>query len=745
MKKVLITLMVALSLLFALTLVASAEKVTYEGKEIELVNNLGDPSWYTGYTALAIQDKESIVILKDSEGNMTAYPAYYFFKYNIGLKDGNIIEAYIKNMTEGIDYSFVNEKTGKSWASGSMYYVEIPYGTTKCANNDVFGRDKDASGQYEPNIVEIVIPDSVTKIETQAFRRMVSCEKITMSKNITTIADWAFCGSTKLSTIVFPEGSALETVGNSFAGCTSLTSFDFSKVPNLVKLGSAFSSSGLTGPVDLSMLENLEEISGTFQGCAITKVTLPDTLEVIGDDAFSNCTNMYFASDYLPTSLIRIGSANGGSGHFLKNCKNVNSTLYFPAGLTEISSQYNFEGTTTATGTPLNLVFLGKMTTVRLDGGRMSNWSSVKITFYFAQNTASEMNGRIVQGYTDTNGQKYYLCCDGDKNAIYTDKTDGTLTFVFDNNDPNNETSYTPSTGSDGNRYNKINDGSPSFVFCGGDSVEQIFWARNGATTMGYNIFYTTPYSYDMNAHTTKDEHFCSRTQVQKQNCGYDGIFDVQCIVCDKLDRTVTPATGNHIYTVDSDCTTAHNCTVCEKLMIEALEHVLKDIIKYENGYMAAGTCTSTCTNEGCEHSAAPTEVAALFVNKGYTKDETENGSSLAYGISINKAAIEAYEKASGEVVTYGFIIGAVPDAPTGNLVSANGEILLAGAVAVNLTEIDYSKYSIYNVKLTSITTDNQKALDIYFNAYAIVEGKVRYFGEEETETAVTISYNSIK
>ena len=160
---------------------------------------------------------------------------------------------------------------------------------------------------------------------------------------------------------------------------------------------------------------------------------------------------------------------------------------------------------------------------------------------------------------------------------------------------------------------------------------------------------------------------------------------------------------------------------------------------------MAAGTCTNRCTNEGCEHSGAPTEVAALFVNKGYTKDETENGSSLAYGISINKAAIEAYEKASGEVVTYGFIIGAVPDAPTGNLVSANGEILLAGAVSVNLTEIDYSKYSIYNVKLTSITTDNQKALDIYFNAYAIVEGKVRYFGEEETETAVAISYNSIK
>ena len=120
MKKVLITLMVALSLLFTLTLVASAEKVTYEGKEIELVNNLGDPTWYTGDTALAIQDKESIVILKDSDGNMKAYPSYYVLKFGVDVKDGKITNTYVS----AVDYSFINA----DYTSGSIYYIEFPYG-----------------------------------------------------------------------------------------------------------------------------------------------------------------------------------------------------------------------------------------------------------------------------------------------------------------------------------------------------------------------------------------------------------------------------------------------------------------------------------------------------------------------------------------------------------------------------------------------------------------------------------------
>ena len=88
-KILLIAMMVAiLACLFALSV--SAEAITYEGQKIELINNLGDPSWYTGTTATKITDKESIVILKDANGGLTAYPSYYVFKYSENIFSNSI-------------------------------------------------------------------------------------------------------------------------------------------------------------------------------------------------------------------------------------------------------------------------------------------------------------------------------------------------------------------------------------------------------------------------------------------------------------------------------------------------------------------------------------------------------------------------------------------------------------------------------------------------------------------------------
>ena len=724
MKKVLITLMVALSLIFTLTLVASAETVTYEGEEIELVNNLGDPSWYTGNTALAIQDKESIVILKDSEGNMKAFPSYYILKFGVDVKDGVVTQAYVLWADQnGVDYSFINDKLGTSYASGSIYYIEFPYGMTKCMSNSIFGRDNDS--KPEPNFVEVVIPDSVTVIDQQAFRKMNSCKKVTMSKNLTSIPSWAFCGSPMLETVVFPEGSLLESTGNSFSGCTALSSINLENCTSLKILGASL-----------------------FNGCtSLNYINLPDSIEEIQDYVFYKMGDIEFASDYLPKNLKTIGSYDRESfnSHFLSGCILVNETLYFPEGFTSLHAKYAFnDGFTPNTHT--TLVFLGKMTEVNISNVQLTYWtnygSKKPLTLVFAQNTYDELNGDFVQ-IVDYNGTQGYISKNGDGSAPYTNYANGTLTVKLSNNDPNSYNKL--GTDANGNTVCATSNAPATLIFCGSETVEYCYSVRNNHSDKGWYRFFTTECTYDINAHKTAGVHWDKIEVLSLVNCGYDGVTKDTCVACKRVVETVVKATGNHKYTVDNDCTTEHACEVCEKIIVEALEHVLKDIIKYENGYMAAGTCTNRCTNEGCEHSGAPTEVAALFVNKGYTKDETENGSSLAYGISINKAAIEAYEKASGEVVTYGFIIGAVPENATGDLVNTKGEVLLTGAVSVNFTEVDYSKYSIYNIKLTSIKTDAQKALNIYCNAYVIIEGKVRYFGEEETETAVAISYNSIK
>lgn len=114
------------------------------------------------------------------------------------------------------------------------------------------------------------------------------------------------------------------------------------------------------------------------------------------------------------------------------------------------------------------------------------------------------------------------------------------------------------------------------------------------------------------------------------------------------------------------------------------------------------------------------------------------------YGISINKTAISTYESKTGYKVSYGFVVGSVPNNATGDILNSKGESLLENTIAVDLTGVNYSTYAIYNIKLTSIKTDAQKSLNIYCNAYIIVNEVIKYVGAEETTKAVAVSYNTL-
>ncbi|MBQ7907628.1 MAG: leucine-rich repeat domain-containing protein [Clostridia bacterium] len=640
------------------------------------------------------------------------------------------------------DYANLNaKKTGENYSDSSIYMIEIPNGISTITDG-YFGKNG-GGGRTIDHVEKIVIlSQNVVTIggsHSQPFRDMPTCKSITFPKSFKTLINeqWTFNNCSALIEVIFEKGSQAEII--SFARCTKLERINIEDLTNLKRLGDGCFS-GCTSlqftNFDLTHTK-LETIgSSAFLGCTwLQALALPDTVTTFGYECFGSCTNMYFASDYLPESLTSI------KGRFLKYCKNINNTLIFPEGFTAFETGDGiFEGMTVKADSNnkryFNLVFLGDMTSVQLTGGSISSWANTT-TLYFAKNEATDVNGRIVQGYTDTNGQKYYLCCDSEKNAIYTEKTGGSLTLNMSNNNPNNETSYTPSTGSDGNRYNKIGDGSPSFVFCGGESVEQIFWARNGSTSMGYQIFYTTPYEYDMNAHTTEDEHFCSRKQVQKQNCGYDGIFNVQCIVCDKLDQTITPATGNHIYTADNDCTTAETCTTCLLVVVDSKTHDIKTVIEYLTGYLNNGNVSECCANDGCTIMNCEYTCPPIFVNNGYSYSD----SAVLQGFVVNNDALEAYEK-TGKAVKYGLVVASVAKLGETNTLF-DGTTLKTGAFSVSFD--DKRQYSIFEMQVTGLTTTEYKALDLFVCAYVIENDTVTYISNgAESTTVDPVSHNDL-
>ncbi len=654
-KFLLITMMIAVLIcLFAISV--GAKTMTYEGKEIEIVDNLGDPSWYTGDTALAIQDKESVVILKDAVGNMTAYPSYYIFKFGVDVKDGAITSVYILRADQkGVDYSFVNEKTGKDYTSGSIYYVEFPYGMTKCMNNSIFG--KDADSKPESNVVEIVIPDSVTVIDSQAFRRMNSCKKVTMSKNVTNLVDWAFCGSPKLETVVFPEGCLLESIGNSFKDCTALSSINLEACTKLKTLGSSFS------------------------GCtSLRKIALPDSIETIGNQAFYRIGEFELASDYLPKNLKSIGT------HFLSGNTVKNEVLYFPEGFTEFSASYHFnDGYKPATS--LTLVFLGKMTNVNVSNAALvcftNNGTKQPLNLIFAKNTYSDLGGDFVQG-VDFNGNQGYISKHADGSAPYTVKT-GTLIVNLQNNDPNSGAEL--GNDANGNTVCKAEGAPAKLIFCGGDTVEYSYSVRNNHTDKGWYRFHTTSWTYDLDAHKTANVHYNSIVY-QPVNCGYDETTTTTCVIC-KLQDVIKGAlaTGEHTCTDDFNCETALNCDVCKKTIVDAISHNIIVEIGYENGFVADGKRIETCENEGCKHSAE-IKINPIFVFTGVSTKESDTIFGITLGYSVNYEALEAYEAVNGKL-KYGFVV-AFASLLGENAPIVNGE--KASVDGCNIIMVDVSK-----------------------------------------------------
>lgn len=239
-------------------------------------------------------------------------------------------------------------------------------------------------------ITDLVIPNTVTKINTKAF---ISCNQITsvtISNSVEEIENAAFNSCTNLTSI--NVGSGLVIVdNNAFTGCSNVQTVTVSNEnttfytgvnglvrknnniviisglnfttpndPNFTQIGFpelqynpvksnltlspsvkriyGNNSGSLSYRIQSITLNNtLEEIGDyTFSGgTLIGNITIPNTVTGIGNYAFKNQTNL--TSITIPDSVISIGSSA------FSNCTNLTSVV-LPNNITEIR-EYSFEYT----------------------------------------------------------------------------------------------------------------------------------------------------------------------------------------------------------------------------------------------------------------------------------------------------------------------------------------------------------------------------------------------------------------
>ena len=118
---------------------------------------------------------------------------------------------------------------------------------------------------------EIIIPDTVTTIKDYAFQNSPNLTSVVIGKNVETVGAYAFSGCPNLESVTFKNNSEIsKTIGEyAFADCTKLSSIDF---------GNAVKSIG----------------NYAFKRTAFTELVFPDSLETIGDYAFTP----YLYNDY---------------------------------------------------------------------------------------------------------------------------------------------------------------------------------------------------------------------------------------------------------------------------------------------------------------------------------------------------------------------------------------------------------------------------------------------------------------
>lgn len=240
-------------------------------------------------------------VSEDVECEWSGNDAYYTFadygEYTIELElDGKKAKAKI-NVTDLGDCTLMFDSSKK---------------TADITGLNHKGQEKINNGE------EIIIPDKViyggeeyeiTKINFNAFRNLSDLTgTITIPSNVTIIGERAFEG-TGITSLVFENGSNLETIGEyAFADCDSLT--ESPTIPASVARieAGAFQRTGITG--NLIIPASVTSIGyGAFYQTGITSLTFASgsNLETIEGSAFADCDSLT-ESLTIPASVTSIGN-----------------------------------------------------------------------------------------------------------------------------------------------------------------------------------------------------------------------------------------------------------------------------------------------------------------------------------------------------------------------------------------------------------------------------------------------------
>ncbi|MCR4722305.1 MAG: leucine-rich repeat domain-containing protein [Eubacteriales bacterium] len=185
---------------------------------------------------------------------------------------------------------------------------------------------------YSGTASSVVIPEGVTGIAAEAFRRNRALTSIAMAKSVEIIGEGAFNGCENLERVSLWSG-VKEIYREAFANCRSLREMNIPR--HLEKLG-AFAFYNCRGLKSVTLPRTLEELGkSAFEACrGLTQLTVSEGVTALPERAFYGCPSLSAVN--LPEGLTTIGV------ECFSGCRKLDGTV-FPHSLTLINRQAFFD------------------------------------------------------------------------------------------------------------------------------------------------------------------------------------------------------------------------------------------------------------------------------------------------------------------------------------------------------------------------------------------------------------------
>ncbi len=194
---------------------------------------------------------------------------------------------------------------------------------------------------YCSNLASVSLPDSLTSIEDAAFGECYSLTSITIPSGVEHIGSYAFCNCPALASMSVDSNNPVYDSRNN---CNAIieTSSDTliigcknTVIPNTVTIIGSNAFSGCTRLSNVTIGNSVTSIGdGAFSSCTgLTSLIIPNTVTSIGGYAFNGCsglTNLEFEEGS------RITNLEGGTFSYSPNLK----CIVLPSSITSVSSYW---------------------------------------------------------------------------------------------------------------------------------------------------------------------------------------------------------------------------------------------------------------------------------------------------------------------------------------------------------------------------------------------------------------------